>query len=95
MIAGFVVQPGSSKQVLIRAVGPRLNTLFEIVGHLRRTRRSPSITASNVLIASNDNWLTADGSAMTSVGALRSPTQRDSADGRHAGARHYTPRSAA
>lgn len=55
-IAGFVVGGGTSKKIIVRALGPTLGQ-FGVVGVLQ----DPAISlfdASNNLIASNDNWMT-------------------------------------
>lgn len=71
MITGFVVQNGAPKQVLIRAVGPRLGTLFG----LPYTLADPTLAlynSNNVLVGANDNWSigNADAATMASVGAF-------------------------
>jgi uncharacterized protein (DUF1800 family) len=70
LIAGFGISGTTPKQVLIRAVGPRLATApFSVQG----TLANPLLTvfnSSNVAVASNDNWLAADAAAFGSVGAF-------------------------
>jgi hypothetical protein len=74
MITGFVVQAGASKQVLIRAVGPALAAApFNLTG----TLPDPTLTvynSNNVVVASNDNWSSADAATMASLGAFKLPT---------------------
>jgi uncharacterized protein (DUF1800 family) len=73
MITGFVVQAGGSKQVLVRAVGPALAAApFNLTG----TLPDPTLTvynSSNVVVASNDNWSSADAATMASLGAFALP----------------------
>src|SRR5947209_7139413 len=55
-VVGFVIGPGASKNVLIRAVGPGLAS-FGVAG----TLGDPQITVVNTAgqtVASNDNWTT-------------------------------------
>ncbi len=70
MITGLIIQPGTPKQVLIRAVGPTLGAApFNVPG----TIASPTLSlynSSNVLVATNSKWLTVDAATMTSVGAF-------------------------
>jgi len=90
LTAGFVVGPGASKQVLIRAVGPTLGSSpFNVPGVLA----DPILTVFNsagTAVATNDNWGTTVGTgaataaqlsaAYTSVGAFAlAATSRDSA----------------
>ncbi|MEY2881074.1 MAG: hypothetical protein RLZZ15_3454, partial [Verrucomicrobiota bacterium] len=79
LAAGFVIGPGPSKQVLIRAVGPTLGTAFGVPGSLA----DPVLTvfnASNATVARNDNWLAVDAATFAAVGAFALPTNsRDSA----------------
>lgn len=79
MITGFVIQDGASKRVLIRAVGPRLAAApFGVSG----TLEDPLLqlfNSDNVLLLSNDNWMTDDKSVHDSVGAFPlSANSRDS-----------------
>jgi uncharacterized protein (DUF1800 family) len=70
-VVGFVVGAGSSKNILIRAVGPGLNN-FGVAGTLGDPRID-LYDSSNRLILSNDNWTTTTvGGATTfnSVGAF-------------------------
>ncbi len=68
LTAGFVISPGANKTVLIRAIGPTLasygltGTLTDPVLRL--------INAAGATVASNDNWLPADATTMSSVGAF-------------------------
>ncbi len=76
-IAGFVVSPGEDKQVLIRAVGPGLESQG-VNGFVA----DPSITVFDAdanSIATNDDWVVADiGDTFATVGAFELDT--DSAD---------------
>lgn len=78
LIAGFVIGAGSSRQVVIRAVGPSLST-FGLTDFLP----DPILTlrdAAGTIIAANDNWTASDAPAMASVGAFTlSSGSRDSA----------------
>jgi len=72
MIAGFIIGPGSSKQVLIRAIGPTLST-YGVKGVLA----DPVLTlydSSGTAIDSNDNWTSADSAAIVAAGATTLPT---------------------
>ncbi|MBI5771403.1 MAG: arylsulfatase [Verrucomicrobia bacterium] len=74
-IAGFVISgspstgsgPAASKRVLTRAVGPGL-AAFGVTGALA----DPSLTlvSGATTIATNDNWLAADATTFSSVGAF-------------------------
>ena len=69
MITGFVIQDGAPKKVLIRAVGARLATAFNITGALA----DPLLQVYNsdgILVLSNDNWSNDDLATMNSVGAF-------------------------
>lgn len=68
LTAGFVIAPGSSKQVLIRGVGPGL-TRFSLTGYLADPQLT-LIDSSNHIVASNDDWNAADAATMSSVGAF-------------------------
>lgn len=69
MITGFIIQDGAPKQVLVRAMGPRLATApFSLPGVLM----DPTITlfnSSGAIVGSNDNWLSSDAATMTAAGA--------------------------
>lgn len=70
MITGFVVGPGASKDILIRAIGPQL-TRFGVTGAIT----DPVLgiyNSAGQLVRSNDNWTsaTADRATMLSVGAF-------------------------
>jgi uncharacterized protein (DUF1800 family) len=70
LTAGFVIG-GSSKQVVIRAVGPTLG-VFGLTGLLA----DPIVTlvdGSGATVATNDNWQPADAAAMAAVGAFPLP----------------------
>jgi uncharacterized protein (DUF1800 family) len=82
LTAGFVIGGTTDKQVVIRAVGPRLATTpFNVPG----TLADPQLTvfgpnSSTLVAASNDNWLAADSAAFASVGAFAlTPGSRDAA----------------
>ncbi|MSU48111.1 MAG: DUF1800 family protein [Opitutus sp.] len=72
LTAGFFIGGTTPKQVVIRAVGPRLATVpFNVTG----TLADPQLTvfgpnSATVIAASNDNWIAADAAAFTSVGAF-------------------------
>src|SRR5260221_10179692 len=71
LTAGFVIGPGPSKQVVIRAIGPTLAG-FGLTGLLA----DPVLTlvdSAGATLASNDNWLAADAATMTAVGAFPLP----------------------
>ena len=71
MIAGFIIGPGSSKQVLIRAIGPTL-TNYNVTG----TLADPVLTlydSTGTVIDTNDNWTSADNAAITAAGATPLP----------------------
>jgi len=79
--AGFVIGGGSDKNVLIRAVGPTLNTAFGVPGVVS----DPQLTlfgANSLKIADNDDWGGGDAltKAFTNVGAFALPENaRDAA----------------
>ena len=66
-IAGFVIGGSGSKTMLVRAAGPAL-TSFGITGAL--SDPSLSLLSSTATVASNDNWLAADASTMSTAGAF-------------------------
>lgn len=69
LTAGFFVGGTTPKQVVIRAVGPRLATApFNVQG----TLADPVLTvfSGNTVVATNDNWNSADAAAFASVGAF-------------------------
>jgi uncharacterized protein (DUF1800 family) len=71
MIAGFIIGPGSSKQVLIRAIGPTLSG-YGVNGVLA----DPLLTlydSTGTAIDSNDNWTSADTAAISAAGATTLP----------------------
>lgn len=80
LTAGFVIGGGSSKTVLVRAIGPTLGTAFGLSGVVA----DPELTlfgGNSAKIASNDNWggtpaLTA---AFAAVGAFALPDDSDDA----------------
>ncbi len=69
MITGFVVQ--ARKDVLIRAVGPRLSAApFNIGGALANPRIDLYKSGASTPMLSNDDWSSANAATMTSVGAF-------------------------
>jgi hypothetical protein len=78
LTAGFVISPGANKTVLIRAIGPTL-AAYGLTGTLADPVLS-LINAAGATVASNDNWLIADATTMSSVGAFTLATgSRDAA----------------
>jgi uncharacterized protein (DUF1800 family) len=80
LTAGFVISGTAPKQVLIRAVGPRLATTpFNVAG----TLADPVLTvfnSANAEVARNDNWLAADAATFAQVAAFALNTgSRDAA----------------
>lgn len=76
-IPGFVVGGTGSRQVLVRAVGPALGS-FGVGGVLADPKLS--LISGSATIASNDNWVAADGALMAGVGAFALPAgSRDAA----------------
>ncbi len=71
LTAGFVIAPGANKQVLIRGVGPGL-ARFSLTGFVADPRLDIFDSQNNV-IASNDDWNTADAATMNAVGAFSLP----------------------
>ena len=70
-ISGFVLSGTGSKQMLLRAVGPTLAN-FSVSGALADPRLSLISGAST--LGTNDNWLTADATTMSTVGAFALPS---------------------
>ena len=68
-ITGFVLSGNGTKSMLVRAIGPTL-TAFNISGPLADPQVS---VVSGTTLASNDNWLAADASTMTGIGAFALP----------------------
>lgn len=67
-IIGFVLSgTGAGKQVLVRAVGPTLGT-FGVANVLADPQLQ--LWSNNAMIASNDNWRSADAAAFAAVGAF-------------------------
>jgi hypothetical protein len=66
-IPGFVLSGGGTKSIIVRAVGPTLGS-FGVSGVLADPRLS--IVSGNATIATNDNWLAADGAVMGAAGAF-------------------------
>ncbi|HUR59478.1 MAG TPA: hypothetical protein VM029_17305 [Opitutaceae bacterium] len=80
LTAGFVIRGPSRKRVLIRAVGPTLNSAFGISGVVANPQLV--LFRSSAQIGSNDNWGgTAElAAAFTAVGAFAlAPTSQDAA----------------
>lgn len=78
LIAGFTLNGGGSKQLLIRAVGPTLSQ-FGVSGPLVDPRLT-LFTSSGVPLAENDNWDASVASTFTQVGAFALPAgSRDAA----------------
>jgi len=67
-IAGFVVGGTGSKNILVRAVGPRLSA-FGLSGVVSDPKLE-IYDSANVLLGSNDNWDATLASVFTSVGAF-------------------------
>lgn len=78
LVSGFVVGPGDTKKILLRAVGPALSS-FAVTG----TLGDPVLRlfdAGGTLLATNDDWSAADAATMSSVGAFALPPgSRDAA----------------
>ena len=71
LIAGFIIGSGSSKQVLIRAIGPTLSN-YNVTGVLA----DPVLTlydSTGTAIDSNDNWTGVDNAAIAAAGATSLP----------------------
>lgn len=67
-IIGFVLSgSGSNKRILLRAVGPSLG-IFKVTGTLPDPQLQ--LWSSSGMIASNDNWNSADSTVFDSVGAF-------------------------
>jgi glucose/arabinose dehydrogenase len=71
LIAGFVIAGPTPKRVLIRGVGPTLNSAFGV----SRALVDPSLTilgpdTTTRIAASNDNWQAADAAAFSAAGAF-------------------------
>jgi uncharacterized repeat protein (TIGR03806 family) len=82
LIAGFVIPPGASKSVLIRAIGPALAAApFNLAGTLPDpvlTLLGPDSTTR--VAAANDNWNAGDAAAFAAAGAFAlPPASRDAA----------------
>ncbi|MSU22956.1 MAG: hypothetical protein EXS32_03945 [Opitutus sp.] len=80
LTVGFVIGGGSAKNVLIRAIGPTLGTLFNVGG----VENNPQLTlfnASSVKIGENDDWggTSALTAAFTAVGAFALPAKSSDA----------------
>jgi hypothetical protein len=68
LITGFTIDPGQSKQVLVRAVGPTL-AVFGVPDTLTDPKLKLYNSAS-VKIAENDNWNASGATTFASVGAF-------------------------
>ena len=80
LIAGFVISGNAPKQVLMRASGPALQTLFGLTGVLDDPTIEVRDARTGAVVASNDNWDTGLASAFTAVGAFPwSPGSKDAA----------------
>ncbi len=66
-IPGFVLGGTGTKPMLVRAVGPTLGG-FGVSGVLADPRLS--LVSGTATVATNDNWLAADGATMTGMGAF-------------------------
>ena len=66
-IPGFVLSGTASRPMLVRAVGPTLSG-FGVPGGLADPRFS--LLSGTATVATNDNWLAADATAMSTVGAF-------------------------
>ena len=79
LTAGFVITGSANKQVVIRAVGPTLQTAFGVADALP----NPALTIFNrdgVPVAENDDWNAADAPSFAAVGAFAlSPNSKDAA----------------
>jgi len=81
LTAGFVVTGTTNKQVVIRAVGPTLQTAFGVAGVLA----NPALTvfgpgSSTLIVAENDDWNVADAATFAAVGAFSlTPNSKDAA----------------
>jgi hypothetical protein len=69
LICGFVVAGTGTKNLLIRAIGPRLAD-FGVTGVLVDPRFEVFRTGTPAAIASNDNWDASLAATFTSVGAF-------------------------
>lgn len=86
-IAGFVIA-GDPRQVIVRGVGPTL-AAFGVTGFLADPH--VSILRGTTPVASNDNWLAADGPAMSGAGAFSlASNSRDAAVVASLGSGAYT-----
>jgi hypothetical protein len=75
-ITGFVIGgTGTSKHVVVRAVGPTL-TQYQVTGVLADPRLQ--LWSNGTLVAANDNWLSYDAASFPPVGAF--PLTEGSAD---------------
>ena len=66
-IAGFTLSGSGNKTMLVRGVGPGL-TAFGVTGVLADPK--VSLVSGSTVVASNDNWVAADATTMTAVGAF-------------------------
>lgn len=75
-ILGFVTTGAGSKKLVMRAVGPGLSA-FNLTGVADPTL---ALVSNGATIASNDNWNSSDGAAMTAAGAFPlTPGSKDAA----------------
>ena len=76
-IPGFVLSGASARPMLVRAVGPTLGG-FGVAGVLADPRFT--LLSGTTAVATNDNWLAADGAAMAGAGAFAlAPGSKDAA----------------
>ena len=69
LIAGFNVAGTGSKQLLIRAVGPKLGS-FGVTGVLNDPKLEVFASGSTVALTENDNWTASLAATFTAVGAF-------------------------
>jgi arabinan endo-1,5-alpha-L-arabinosidase len=82
LIAGFVIDGNEPKRVLIRGVGPTLQSSFGLTGVLADPRLEVYTRINNIdtVIAANDDWGNENGVATASQSAGAFPLAVDSAD---------------
>lgn len=66
-IPGFVLSGAGAKSIVVRAVGPTLGG-FGVTGTLADPRLT--LVSGTATLATNDNWIAADGTTMTNAGAF-------------------------
>ena len=79
LIVGFVIKGNTSEQILVRAIGPELNTMFGITGVLADPQLD--LYSGTTLVQHNDDWGggTAFVNAFNEVGAFPLTSQKDAA----------------